>query len=273
VGMFSWCCKGCEHELCVGEYVRLGMHKEEYDGYGGSYEVDYEPVAWHQACYEAASTEEKLDETPSKPAPNQGFGSAKLAFKEGYDPKAPTTYTAVVYGSHSDRATKKYTRYQFLLTPNGLEDEIAYDAGLEAFAEQYYKDNPPPEGVYKRPLEEMNAYFEKHHAIIVAQYGSSPESRQLTFSTIEDCIKMVEEAIETFLPAVLTGVYTLTIFGTQGEITGAVYVRTANAKWEKKPDEWNELGVKCEKWEKLPGIETHVVYMHGVHAPEDSPWD
>ncbi len=77
MGMFSWECKGCDQELVSGEEVRLDGSKGEYDGYGRAGNFEYncgEPVAWHQKCYSEATDAEKLDETPSVHARNQGFG-------------------------------------------------------------------------------------------------------------------------------------------------------------------------------------------------------
>jgi hypothetical protein len=79
MGMFSWECKGCDQDLVTGELVRLNGRKGEYDGYGdiGGDCQDYEPAAWHQKCYAEATDLEKLNETPSKHARNQGFGYAR----------------------------------------------------------------------------------------------------------------------------------------------------------------------------------------------------
>lgn len=79
MGMFSWECKGCDAELKMDEEVRLDGSKGIYDGYGrcgGNFDFDggTDPVAWHQKCYHEATDAEKLDETPSKYARNQGFG-------------------------------------------------------------------------------------------------------------------------------------------------------------------------------------------------------
>lgn len=78
MGMYSWECKGCDQELKMDEEVRLDGSKGIYDGYGRCGNFDYdggtEPVAWHQKCYAEATDAEKLDETPSKYARNQGFG-------------------------------------------------------------------------------------------------------------------------------------------------------------------------------------------------------
>jgi hypothetical protein len=78
MGMFSWECKGCDQDLKSDEEVRLDGSKGIYDGYGRCGNFDYdggiEPVAWHQKCYHDATDAEKLDETPSKYARNEGFG-------------------------------------------------------------------------------------------------------------------------------------------------------------------------------------------------------
>jgi hypothetical protein len=80
MGMFSWECKGCHQELIQGELVRLNGCGGEYDGYGNAGGFDYcnsgsgDPVAWHQKCYGEATDSQKLDETPSRHARNQGFG-------------------------------------------------------------------------------------------------------------------------------------------------------------------------------------------------------
>jgi hypothetical protein len=62
----------------MDEEVRLNGCKGIYDGYGrcGNFDFDggEEPVAWHQKCYHEATDAEKLDETPSVHARNQGFG-------------------------------------------------------------------------------------------------------------------------------------------------------------------------------------------------------
>ena len=96
MGMFSWECKGCGDELITDEYVRLNGCPGVYDGYGrNSGGFDFSTytgnlkgvsvwhdgvVAWHDVCYRNASPEERDDETPSYPAPNQGFGKPQLCF-------------------------------------------------------------------------------------------------------------------------------------------------------------------------------------------------
>jgi hypothetical protein len=80
MGYFSWECKGCNQELISGELVRLNGCNGEYDGYGNAGGFEYansgsgDPSAWHQKCYGEASDSQKLDETPSRHARNQGCG-------------------------------------------------------------------------------------------------------------------------------------------------------------------------------------------------------
>jgi hypothetical protein len=84
MGMFSWCCKGCGDELAEPEKVRIAGFNGVYDGYGvvsgddgGEFDTQGENFpAWHQRCYNQATPEQKLDESPSLDAPNQGFGQA-----------------------------------------------------------------------------------------------------------------------------------------------------------------------------------------------------
>jgi hypothetical protein len=86
MGYFSWICKGCGLELHEGETVRLNGCVGEYDGYGraGSYDHNCgEPSAWHEKCYQAATDEQKLDDSPSKHAPNQGFDYTMAEYTPG----------------------------------------------------------------------------------------------------------------------------------------------------------------------------------------------
>ena len=111
MGMFSWICKGCGLELHEGELVRLNGCKGTYDGYGraGGFDADgdLDPRAWHEACYQAATSAQKLDETPSKHAPNQGFGFAL----EKYMPHPERTkgYQIAAYKGGKDGAEGRFT--------------------------------------------------------------------------------------------------------------------------------------------------------------------
>jgi hypothetical protein len=90
MGNFSVLCKGCGGELCGPEWVRLDGHYQEYDGYGGILGSGIgDAPCWHAACYKAAPEDLKADLKPSKHAPNQGFGPAKLEFLWGFDGDKP----------------------------------------------------------------------------------------------------------------------------------------------------------------------------------------
>lgn len=86
--MFSWKCKGCEGEICEPEVALVAdeegiVARGEYDGYGrvGSYEIeDFNPIMWHFKCYNDAPLSKREDTTPSKNAPNQGFGEPRPEF-------------------------------------------------------------------------------------------------------------------------------------------------------------------------------------------------
>jgi len=105
MGMFSYICKGCGQELIECELVRLNGYKGEYDGYGravsdfGKFKSDGEDViAWHERCYKTAKLKQRNDESPSRRAPDQGFGPAHLEFLPGYRLDAPCKYTVSVWG-------------------------------------------------------------------------------------------------------------------------------------------------------------------------------
>lgn len=136
MGMFSWKCKGCGRELVEGERVRLNGCKGEYDGYGRAGGFDYDgedPVAWHQRCYKKATTEQKLDETPSEHAPNQGFGYRCLEFLKGYDPKTPIEFDVKVdFMRHTDTPNGEFSyeteNHDFFLTEDGLRCQKDWEA-------------------------------------------------------------------------------------------------------------------------------------------------
>ena len=105
MGMFSFVCKGCGRELKGDEIVRLNGCVGEYDSYGRAGGFEYsgsydEPRAWHERCYQEATPEQKLDETPSKHARNQGFGYPLAIFID-----APTVaYSILAYQPYVEGA-------------------------------------------------------------------------------------------------------------------------------------------------------------------------
>lgn len=121
MGMFSWVCKGCGHELCENEHVLLNGVSQQYDGYGGSAADagDYSPVAWHTSCYQLASTDEKNCQKPSHSAPNQGFGPSKLEFKQHAKLDLPTQYSVDIDCGWTHKETDKYVHNEFVMARNG----------------------------------------------------------------------------------------------------------------------------------------------------------
>jgi len=133
MGMFSWECKGCGIELHEGEQVRLNGCQGEYDGYGraGGFDLNAggsEPAAWHEVCYQAAPDKEKLDEEPSNPASNQGFGYALEKFIS--DPAATKTYEVRAVGS-SAKGEKNYLYTHCFINNFGDLIRLPYESHKE----------------------------------------------------------------------------------------------------------------------------------------------
>lgn len=199
MGMFSWLCKGCKQEINEGEFARICGHAQVYDGYGGSAgkaDID-DPAAWHVRCYREASIAEKLDDTPSPSAPNQGMGDARLEFKENYDARAETTYEAVIFVTYYDG--NRGQEWQFYMTGYRLEDQIAFQKELE-----------------ERLERGVQTFSDK-----------SPRRNSVKFKTIEECKNAVEDWV-TELPSILGQKYPeawkkLVIFGAQTNAEGAVH--------------------------------------------------
>lgn len=133
MGMFSWKCKGCGLELHQQELVRLNGTKGIYDGYGGTHNAPFNDLmwnqtrAWHEACYQQATDKEKLDESPSEDAKNQGFGHALEKFMPY--PKRSTQYVV--------RANAKGVegfKYEFIF--NVLGKVLKVRTGYEGMLEQ-----------------------------------------------------------------------------------------------------------------------------------------
>ena len=215
MGMFSWECKGCKHELKEGEYVRLNGSIGTYDGYGraggfeysGSYE---EPSAWHVRCYNNASVEDRLSDEPSEHAPNQGFGFAALENLKGYDPNAETKFIAVIYViyvDHYDGEAEKTTKQQWYVVNGVLADEHHYEALYEAangeggITEEMWKSRP--------------SKVEDHIGM------KRPSSNSEYNESFEETKRIVESLIPS-LPNPDWG-YELAIFGKQGKIQGLCY--------------------------------------------------
>lgn len=243
MGMYSWCCKGCGHELNMGEFVRFAGRNQVYDGYGGGV-TDYTPIAWHSRCYYKASDKEKLDETPSKHADNQGMGFPKLEFMEFYNEKNKTAYSAVVYCALWGEKTRQ--EWQLHLTPNGLEDEITYDKRMEAAYETLRSKRPDNywEDFNKLSEEEKNAAFKRDQEEAERLVGGpNPIHSSLKFDSFQSCLEAVDPLIVNFLPKEVNGCYHLVIFGTQEKADGSVYERRVQKAWDRTGNwqDWKEL--------------------------------
>jgi hypothetical protein len=220
MGMHSWLCRGCGEELNEGEYGRLDGHKQVYDGYGGGRDYGDDIVVWHQYCYSKASVEQKLDETPSDHAPNQGMGYSHLKFLKGYDETASTKYSITVHCWISPNP-----EWNFYLTENGLEDENAYKKNLEAIHTEINAAKPKSwyDEFFKIPREEQDRLHREQQDAARSRAGrTSPHSRRILFDSIDDAVKAAEGTLAS-LPEGSS--YHFVIYGEQAEATGAVFVR------------------------------------------------
>ena len=260
MGMFSWCCKGCGGELVMGEYVRLNGQKQDYDGYGGSATGmdEYDPAAWHERCYQKADSASKLDETPSKHAPDQGFGPAKLEFRRNYNPDKLTKYTAVVTGYYY-REDEPGQRYTFHLTnADRLEDQEAYEklyhAAEDAFCSSEFHKDFDYEAFSALPQDQKDQHHEAQIKMIEAKVGGPmPRRNEKIFDSIEAAIAAADAVLSRDLPAKLEGAYELTIFGSQGKADGCVYERIVQRRWDRSDSDY-------KNWKKLEGLDTEIRY-------------
>lgn len=232
MGMYSWVCKGCGHELVQGETVRLNGSRQEYDGYGGSAGGDHDPSAWHNRCYLKASPEARLDESPSRHASNQGFGPAKLEFRPGYTEDAPVEYTVLVYAGeevdvvkyHGGAVGKSYKQYDFHYTNNNkLEDQREYRTRYEKVGETIALTSEEWDAWDKLSKEDRDQAYADHQKKIEALAGGAmPERNEKVFASIGEAIAMTEMLLPS-LPEGCNGEYQLIVYGRQGKIQGAVY--------------------------------------------------
>lgn len=219
MGMFSWVCKGCGEEIINGEEARFDGCKGIYDGYGqcGNFEhCSGEPVAWHHLCYKRATDKQKLDETPSQPAKNQGFGYPHLEFLPDYNPENKTRFFAEIVVSRGEgvslggegAAENDYHFPEFLLTAKGFEDEKAWDKRAEAAREELSK-------AHEQVSDELwREYDDKWVA-------NSPRQRQIALGSIDEAKALALK----FIADKKFSEYTLSILGEQDgrNLRGVVY--------------------------------------------------
>lgn len=238
MGMFSWVCKGCGHELKEGEHVRMNSCVGEYDGYGRAGGFDYsgsyeDPSCWHEACYQNATDNQKLNNSPSRHAPDQGFGHRALEFMEGFDPEKPITYRFVIRVDYY--RNKEYVNLYYHLTSDGLKEQKEYDKAYYDYSEKM--DGTEEEEWWEKAKnlsnEEKTEYYRnRQNEIDIAIGMISPERNAVVFNSLEEVLEASERELEN-LPNPEFG-FTLTIFGTQDiirwdkphKLQGMVYDRS-----------------------------------------------
>jgi hypothetical protein len=275
MGMFSWKCKGCGHELKEGEYVRLNGCVGEYDGYGraGGFSYDdEEPSCWHVRCYKNASDQEKLDDSPSRYAPNQGFGCACLENKKNYEPEAKTTFQPVIFVDHYDDRAEKTTKQQWYVVDGVLVDQYHYEALYEAangeggITEKIYDEQS--DDWYKTTSdEEKNAFYQKIEEMVENHIGMKrPRTNAKWFDDFEEAKRTVEVLIPS-LPNPDWG-YELAIYGKQEKAEGLYYKYNKTPKWDAVPipGEFYPHGGQKNDYVFNGTFDEEIAFVHGRPA-------
>ena len=277
MGMFSWCCKGCGHELIMNEYVRMNGCKGTYDGYGGcSGGFDYngcgsDLACWHEACYQKATPEQRLDKTPSDHAPDQGFGHAALAYLKGFDESATICFKPVIFVSHFDKETNQIKEWQFYIVRNDngfvLQDYKQYRSLYESYEDSFW-DSVPNDWWEKTPQEEKNrVYDERRNAIQDAIGMKNPEEHAVVFDSFAEAKQIAEGLLES-LPNPEYG-FSLCVFGLQNLLNGLYFQRDRSPKMKKVTTgegEWDYDIVPTGEYRD------NVVYFHGSPAAPKKHW-
>lgn len=247
MGMFSWACKGCGHDLKIGELVRMNGCKGLYDGYGGNsggfnWEgAEGEPVCWHERCYQRANTAQRDDETPSDNASNQGFGHPALEFLKGYKEDAETTYKVVI---HTRTGTQPSLKQFHPVWQGGelvLLDHEAYRKAWDS-----YDDGADPDGMTD---EELEAWRKGLHERFEAQTGlKNPKLNSVAFASFKEAKKAADHLTKDIQE------YHLVILGRQGDLEGQCYERERHMKYRRVDGNIEPTGEYREE----------VVYEQGV---------
>lgn len=232
MGMFSWACKGCGHDLKADEFVRMNGCKGRYDGYGGNsggFDSDNcggEPVCWHERCYGRANTAERDDDTPSENASNQGFGYPALEFLKGYKEDAETAYKVEI--SHSTGEYPDEKRHEFHPVREGeglvLLDHLAY---REAW-DNWDDSEELPDNRHGMGDEWHASWTQKMHERFKAQTGlKNPKLNSVAFPSLDEA----KEAADILTKGLQE--YHLVILGTQGKLEGQCYERERRQKYRR----------------------------------------
>lgn len=258
MGMFSWACKGCGHDLKADELVRMNGCKGRYDGYGGnSGGFDHENcdgalVCWHERCYQRANTAQRDDDTPSKDASNQGFGHPALEFLKGYKDDAQTAYKVVISTWTGAYPDLKHHEFHPVREGDGLVllDHNAYREAWDNFdAEDYYLDEMPAPGEWEWLVDD-ELWDKRLHELFEAKTGlKNPKSNSVRFPSLEEAKKAADLLTKDIQD------YHLVILGEQGNLHGQCYEREHHKKYRRDAD--GELQPTGEYREE-------VVYEQGV---------
>jgi hypothetical protein len=224
MGMFSWLCKGCGHELKTNELVRMNACVGEYSGYGSAGGFEYsgsynEPSCWHVLCYNKASVEEKLSDSSSEYAPNQGFGIEALEFLRGFDPNIAVEN----YIPHFD--TYKDEERQFLyITPDGLLDEIVWEKIHEEVGEKYWSENEFPKDYDLWDDQQKSDYSNQIlKSRIEIAGGDLPSRRAIKYNSLQEAL---DAAAQFESPSM--GDYSLIVLADQNKLHGLVYEKNVS---------------------------------------------
>ena len=244
MGMFSWCCKGCGHELVTSEYVRMNGCKGTYDGYGGcsggfdwSNSGGESPVCWHEACYQKAPAEARLNESGSRHAGNQGFGNAALAFLKGFDENKEILFKPVIDVLHYHREKEETQRWEFYV--------VKTDSGYELQDDNAFWDSLPTERMDSLPTERMN----------------SPKVCSAVFSSFAEAKQTVESLLDS-LPNPEYG-FSLCIFGTQGVLEGLYFQRDRTPRSKKVKTGAGDFDYEITRTGEF---RDNILYSHGINT-------
>ena len=248
--MFSWCCKGCGHELVTSEYVRMNGCKGTYDGYGGcsggfdwSNSGGESPFCWHEACYQKAPAEARLDESGSRHAGNQGFGNAALAFLKGFDENKEILFKPVIDVLHYHREKEETQRWEFYV--------VKTDSGYELQDDNAFWDSLPTERMDSLPTERMN----------------SPKVCSAVFSSFAEAKQTVESLLDS-LPNPEYG-FSLCIFGVQGVLEGLYFQRDRTPRSKKVKTGAGDFDYEITRTGEF---RDNILYSHGINAMPQEHW-
>jgi hypothetical protein len=272
MGMFSWCCKGCGHELITNEYVRMNGCKGTYDGYGGcsggfDYEdCDGEPSCWHEVCYQKATPEQKLDESPSDHAPDQGFGYAALAFLKGFDERVETCFKPIVHVSHYDKESGESKRWKFYVVKTDedfvLQEYNHYHSVYNDYEDNYWANVPDSWWQDTPQAEKERVYDERKRFIQDAIGMKNPEENAFIFDSFDEAKRASENLLST-LPNPEYG-FSLCIFGIQGKIEGLYFQRDCLPKFKKVKNGEGQFD-----YDIMPTGEHRDMVMYHHNAPSE----